>query len=191
MTKIRLNNNHRDILRAYGQEKTTAMIDRTKEKAFYAKLIEGANEAIRTRFPEEHMTILRLYNLTHVDRCLRFQFPSSRVDGFYFKADDAIADMPYRRDCSSNQAFAVNQAFESAYDQYAKLHQENQKKKMDKYRAFVSLITAAKTLEDVLEVIDLPIELQEQLGRKCTALVALSEESLKALRKDFQLKTAA
>jgi hypothetical protein len=189
MKKIRLNNTHRDLLRQYGQDTIAALIDRKEEKALYAKLIDGANKAIRKKYPEEHMVVLRQYDLATINYWLKFQFPSGRVDGFSFDGKDPLADMPSRY--RSDDVYPVSEAFEKAFDDYAAVRKLNQDNERTKYAAFESLISSAKTVEDVMEVIELPPDLLERFGRKCTALVALSRDDLTRLKKDFALSKAA
>jgi hypothetical protein len=193
MTKIRLNNTYRDIIRQYGEEKIASLIDRKKEQDLYQKLLNGANKAIRAKYPEQDMVVLRKYDQNRFDRCLRFQFPSGRVDGFAFAAEDpeTIADTPSDRGCYSSDVFVVDSAFEKAFDEHSKIEKANDVLLQKKQSHFWSLLEFAKTLEDVLAVIDLPQELQERLGKKCTALVALSPDSVNVLKKDFALKAAA
>lgn len=188
MPKTRLNNVHRDQLSAYGGEKIASLIDRSEEKAFYAQLLDATNQAIRKRYPEEDMVVLRRYDAVHTDRCVRFQFPSGRVDGFYFPFDEtALADIPNRRSCRTDAAYPVDAATEVALDGYQKTHAANDMDQQKRRSVFDALLRAAKTLEEIIEAIDLPIEMLERLGRKATALVALSADDLTRLRNDFAL----
>ena len=193
MTKIRLNNTHRDILTTYGQKKISGLLDRSREKMLYNTLLEAANKAIREKYPEEHLIVCRLYELTRTDYCLRFQFPSGRVDGVHFAPEDAsrICDVPSGRGCYSTDVFPMNKAFEDAYDEHIKLKRANDDEERERNAGFRSLIAASKTLEDVLEVIDLPEDILERFGRKSTALVALSTDTLRNLKRDFAIKQAA
>lgn len=193
MTKIRLNQTHRDILTKYGQEKISSLIDREKEHSLYAALLEATNKAIRKKYPEEHMAILRLYKLVRIDRCVKFQFPSGRVDGFAFFYEDEskLADLPSRHGCLDSVVYPMSEGFETTYDKYAKVKHANDGEYEKKIVSFKTLVYAAKTLDDILEAIDLPDELQKRLGKQCTALVALSPDSLNSLKRDFALKTAA
>jgi hypothetical protein len=193
MTKIRLNKTHRDILTAYGEGKIRSLIDRSKEKALYTTLLEAANKAIRGKYPEEHVIICRLYELTRTDNCLRFQFQSGRVDGFCFDPEDnsRICDVPSNRGCYSSDVFAMDKAFEDAFDEHAKLKKANNEEQWNKIAGFRALIESSKTLDDVMQVIDLPDELLERLGRKSAALVALSTDVLHGLKRDFAISQAA
>lgn len=191
MTKIRLNNTHRDILRKYGQEKIAALIDRKKEHELYATILMATNSAIRLKYPEEHMVTLRIYKLTRQDRCITFSFPSGRTDGFWFNEDKEMVDVPSRGGCLSSVAYPVNAAFEKAYDEYAKVKKANREEEEKRQTSFRVLIDVARMLEEVMEIIDLPKDLQERLGKKSQALVALNDDSLKQLKKDFAIKKAA
>lgn len=193
MTKIRLNKTHREILTAYGQEKISGLIDRSREKALYATLLAAANKAIREKYPEEHLVVCRLYELTRTDNCLRFQFPSGRVDGIYFAPQDAseLCDVPSGRGCFNSDIFPVDKAFEEAYEEHIKLKKSNDEEERKRVASFRSLVELSKNLEDVLEVIDVPEDILERLGRKSTALVALSNDALRSLKRDFAIKQAA
>ena len=193
MTKIRLNKTHREILMAYGQEKISGLIDRSRERVLYDTLLEAANRAIRAKYPEEHLMICRLYELTRTDYCLRFQFPSGRVDGCHFRPEDAprICDVPSGRGCYNSDVFPMDKAFEDAYDEHLRLKRANDEEERERIASFRSLIEASKTLEEVLAVIDLPEDMLERLGRKSTALVALSNDALRSLKRDFAMTQAA
>jgi hypothetical protein len=193
MTKIRLNKSHRDTIINYGQAVIDKSIDRKELDAAYDAILAGVNAAIRKRFPEADMVVLRKHKLETIDFCLKMQFPSGRVDGFAFnhKDEERICDLPYRRGCGNSDVFAVNEATESAFDSYALLHKSYREERNRKRSNLDALVESAKTLDDVLEVIELPAEVLERLGRKSQALVALSPDTLSQLKDDFKLATAA
>lgn len=193
MTKIRLNKTSREILLAYGQEKIAGLIDRSREKTLYETMLEAANRAIRAKYPEEHLVICRLYELTRTDYCLRFQFPSGRVDGYNFAPKDAarICDVPSGRGCYNSDVFPMDKAFEDAYDEHRRLERANDDEERQRVASFRSLIEASRTLDEVLTVIDLPEDILERLGRKSTALVALTTDTLRSLKQDFAILQAA
>jgi hypothetical protein len=107
--KIRLSKVHREVIQDFGLKHIVSTIDRTKELKHLAVMLEGANAAIRTKYPEADMVVLRKYKLERTDRCLRFQFPSGRVDGLSFKSEAEVVDMPYCRGCGygSSDVFPV------------------------------------------------------------------------------------
>lgn len=193
MTKIRLNKTHRAIISEYGQGVIEKLIDRAALDAAYETMLAGANAAIRRKFPEAEMLILRKPNLSTVDRCLKMQFPTGRVDGFTFDSKDheRVADLPYRRGCGSSDVFAVDEATEAAFESYQLLQKAYRDERSRKRANLDALVESARTLDDILEVIDLPTAVQERLGRKAQSLVAISPDTLAQLRDDFKLATAA
>ena len=95
MTKrTQLNNARRAIIEEYGFKHIESSIDRTRENDLLQQLVRYANEAIRAKYPEADMAVLRKYEVVRTDHCLRFQFPSGRVDGKSFPSDAPLADMP-------------------------------------------------------------------------------------------------
>ena len=186
--KIKLNKSHRDVIQEYGLKHIASTIDRSKEEKQLAILLEGANAAVRVKYPEADMVVLRKYKLERTDRCLRFQFPSGRVDGFNFMADAKVVDMPYKGGChyGSGDVFPVSEKVEKAFDEYARLKGENDQKLAEKTQQFFSFLAACQFVDEVLDVISLPEDLRKRLGQSSTALVAVTPETVKSLKATFK-----
>jgi hypothetical protein len=186
--KIKLNKSHRQVIQDYGVKHITTAIDRIKEKKLLQAMLDGANAAIRVKYPENEMVILRKHNLTRKDFCLKFQFPSGRVDGFTFASDSEIADLPYRAGCyyGSNDVFPVTEKFEKAFDDHAKLKAANDDTQKTKLDEFFSFLNACQFIDDVLDVIPLPGDIRKRLGHESTALVAVTPETVKSLKATFK-----
>jgi hypothetical protein len=185
--KTQLNKARRQIIEEYGLKHIESSIDRTRENSLLQQLIESANAAIRAKYPEADMAVLRKYEAVRIDRCLRFQFPSGRVDGMSFPSDASLADMPRHTGCYSGEVFAVSAECEQVFDAYAAERDDNHRLRSQKECQFTSYVTACRTVEDVLEAIDLPADIRERLGHRSTALVAVSPEAVTALRETFRI----
>ena len=146
--KIKMNKFQRTLIDEYGVKHIQSTLDRSKEAKLYQAILDGANTAIRAKYPEDEMVILRKYELTREDRCLRFQFPSERVDGFSFHYESSIADMPSKRGCYSGEVFPVSAAFENAFDEHAKLKKENDKIEAETVQSFRSFLAACVYLDE-------------------------------------------
>lgn len=186
--KIKLTKAHREVIQDFGFKHIVTIIDRAREQKLLQTLIDGANAAIRVKYPEADMVVIRNYKLERTDRCLRFQFPGGRVDGFNFRADAEIVDMPASRGCGylSNDVFPVTAAFEKAFDDYAKVKAENDKKLTEKTGEFASFLAACQYVDEVLDVIPLPEDIRKRLGHSSTALVAVTPETVKSLKATFK-----
>jgi hypothetical protein len=185
--KTQLNKARRDIIEEYGLKYIESRIDRTKEKSLLQRLADFANTAIRTKYPDADMAVLRAYGVIRTDRCIRFQFPSGRVDGQMFPNDISIADMPQDRGCYQGEVFAVPAECEEVFDAHAKEFQDNYRLNYETRNQFISFLRACKSVEDVLEVIDLPTDIRDRVDHRSTALVAVSPESVTALRETFRI----
>jgi hypothetical protein len=187
--KTLLNKTHREIIQHYGVLHIRQSVNRTRESKLLQTLADAANKALREKYPEADMTVLRKYKLTRTDLCLRFHFPSGRVDGFSFKNDDGIVDVPRTGGCgySSNDVFPVLAAFEKAFDNHAAMKKENDKLEAEKIKSFMAFLTACRYVEEVLDVIDLPGDIRERLGQRSTGLVAVTPETVATLKKTFRL----
>src|SRR5262249_41760871 len=117
--KTQLNKARREIIKEYGRKHIEANMDRTREQSLLQQLIDFANEAIRAKYPEEDMKVLRNYGVVRTDRCLRFQFPSGRVDGRSFPGDAPLAEMPQHSGCYAGEVFVASGECEQVFDAYA------------------------------------------------------------------------
>ncbi len=186
--KIKLNKAHREVIQDFGLKHIAATIDRTKEHKLLQTMIDGANAAIRAKYPEADMVVLRKYKLERTDRCLKFQFPSGRVDGFRFSDEAGVVDLPYLRGCnySGSDVFPVPAAFEKAFDEYAKIHADNDSKQGTKIQESYAFLAACVYVDEVLDVIPLPDDIRKRLGQSSTALVAVTPETVKSLKATFR-----
>jgi hypothetical protein len=99
--------------------------------------------------------------------------------------------MPCRNGCYSGEVFAVDEEFERAYDEHAAVKLVNDKGLIAKDGDFRAVVFAARFLEDITAVIELPKDVLAELGQKSTAVVAISPESLERLKADFRLEKPA
>ena len=80
------------MMKQYG-EKHMGLLDKPKAKA-----VKAMNAAIRKKYPEDDMAVLRKYNTTRRDSCLRFvDAESNRFFGFgwgYGEVPQELADVP-------------------------------------------------------------------------------------------------
>jgi hypothetical protein len=187
--KIKLNKAQRNIIKEYGVRHIQSTIDRTQEGKLYQTLVEGATKAIRIKYPEEEMVILRKYELARQDYCPRFQFPNGRVDGFSFKYGDPLAYVPSNQGSYGGEVFPVPAAIEEALDEYAKVKQGNDTLESGKAQDFRAFVTACVYLDEILEVIELPGEIRERLGRRSTGLVAVTPETVASIKATFSQAT--
>jgi hypothetical protein len=186
--KVKLTNARREVIREFGLKHIADSVDRTKEKKHLAVMLNGANAAIRAKYPEADMVVLRRYKLAQIDRCLKFQFPSGRVDGFSFPNDADVADIPYCRSCyhGNSDVFPVTAAFEKAFDEYAKFKLNSDAEQQEKSMQFCNFLNACQSIDEVTDVIPLPADILKRVGHESTALVAVTPETVKSLKATFK-----
>lgn len=194
MAKTRMNNGHRDLLRDFAYKKIEEIVDRSRQEKLYSQLLIYTNHSIRKKYPEEHMVILRKYKLNSHDSCVKFVFPSGGVNAFQAKwhwnkpeGDNKydIVDIPFRAGCSNQDVYQAPAKIEEMLDEYEKAISDS-KKLIDKKKSNISsLLNFAKYIEDVLEVLKVPPQLEAKLLAKSTALVALSPDVIASIQADF------
>lgn len=182
-----MNNGHRDILRNFAYKKIEENVDRKQENKLYAKILSFTNSVICKRYPEEDMAILRKYELAGEDTCVKYSFDGGRVDGFNFSQQKGGVpkDTPKQRYCNNNNVYMTTKEFEKDFREYNKIKTDNEKILYQKKVDCNSLIAYAKYIEDVLEVIKVPKQLEHSLLAKSTSLVAVSPDVIKRIQADF------
>lgn len=183
--KTPLNSTRREIIQKYATDHIRQQIDRTRESDLLSTMAEEANQAIRVKYPEADVAVLRKYGLTRKDNCLRFQFPSGRVDGFTFPAD-AVVDLPKMHGCWNQDVFPVSETFETTFDAHAKEKKANDELQGQRLTALFSFLQKCRTVEDVMEIVELPSDLLQRLDMKSSALIALSPEAIASLKDAFK-----
>ncbi|MCE9565985.1 MAG: hypothetical protein K8U57_28510 [Planctomycetes bacterium] len=184
--KTPLNATRRQIIEEYGLKHIETTIDRTREHALLKQLVDETNRAIRAKYPESDMAVIRKYQLQRIDSWLQFVFPTGRVDGFTFSGRTDIADRPEYRGNYNSDVYVVTAEFEQAFDEHAKIQKASEKQKRERDAAFRNFVGSCRSVEDVLEVINLPADIRERLGHRSSALVAITPETVASLRNTFK-----
>lgn len=191
--KFRLTKDRRQTLRAYmltvwGEKNIKIVLEKGLEA------IKVINLILRKEYPEADMAILRKYNATRKDTCLRFINPERPANVFGIRLEhldliEALADIPSSGGCYSNRVFEVAPAHEQiilAYDDAQTKYRSDYNKKWSEYDTFLE---ACKTLDEVLEATgELPDSLLIKIGAiksEGGALTIMNPELISSIKKDF------
>jgi hypothetical protein len=158
-------------------------LDKPREKA-----LKAMNVAVRKKYPEADMVVLRKYGVTRQDHCLRFvDSESNQVFGHewgYGNAPAELADVPANGGCRSDDVFPISPSGRETIQAYAKAKDEADKVRSKKLREYESFVDVCKTVDDFHEVVALPEDLQRRyMGT--AALVAVSEDLIVSLKEEF------
>ncbi len=187
MSKTRLSGIKRDSIMAYMKRRYNERHDSRPEDDAFTTMVKLVNDAVRNKYPEEDMVILRKYRCEYRDLCLRFQQTSTgRVFGVEFYArSDGLADLPRLHGCNSRDVFPAGDDLLNAYEVHEKLRDDNKRQREVKFAEYAAFLAACATVEDVEAVVPLPADLRTALTGSSTALVAISQESVADLRAEF------
>jgi hypothetical protein len=193
--KTRLNRSYKDTLLQYMVKEFEARIDDTALNATRDALLTRVNEALRAKYPEADMAVLRKYKVADVDRCIRFTvLETGRVFSVRFtlqQADGRLADVPKFGGCYSGDIFPCDKDFEALADSWEKQladRDELSKKKYAEYRGFIE---ACRYLEDVEAVVPLSEEIRKVIGANSRSLTVISPDILSRIKSDFANGVAA
>jgi len=189
MAKTRLNASHREVLTDYCCKLIEKAVANPKIEKLLSEVIDGINKVVRKKYPESEMIILRKYNLTRVDGCVKFQFVSGRVGGFSgdYEQRKRFADVPNNGGCRSGDgAYPVDGKFEMKLDEYNKLKSEQDTLREQKSRNYQALISSSRYLEDIDEILQLPEDIKKRLNLQSQSLVAISPDVIKQIKADVK-----
>lgn len=177
-------------------KKAEGSIDKIRDKAAAV-----ANKALRVKFPEADMAVLRKYSLTDIDGCIKFMnSETAQVFGveFDFKYDGSgkriypvpLADIPSRRGCRSGDVFPVSATAQAALEAFTKAKEDAKAARDLKIRDYKSFLAACKTVDEFNETVPLPDDLRNRY-MSGGALIAISPEKIAEIGKDFKAKKAS
>jgi hypothetical protein len=146
------------------------------------------NVAIRKKYPEDDMAILRKYDATRKDRCLRFvDSESNQFFGFdweYEAEPKELADVPTKRGCRSDDVFPVSPTGREAIEALAIARDDAKQARFLKERDYRSFLESSRFVEDVHEVVPLPEDMQRRY-MSGSPLIAVNEDVIASIKKDF------
>jgi hypothetical protein len=164
----------------------------------YEKAAAAANKAIRAKYPEADMVVLRKYNLAGRDGCLRFvNQDTGQVFGVEFYPNygesalgvtkEFLADMPKGRGCGSSEVFSVNATQQAALQQFIAEKDSVKEARKQKVSDYKSFLAACKTVDEFNDAVPLPEDLRNRY-MSGGALIAISPEKIAEISKDFKRK---
>lgn len=186
MPKTRLSQGSRSVL----QRHATKLVECPKEHAANETAHTAAYAAVRkmveTRYPPKDMAVLKRYGTA--DACLevRIQLAAGGVTKWWFRTADKCPLSP----SWTNILYITDEATTKVLER----HQETERALKDalskKLSDYVSLISAANTFEDVLEVWPEAEAVRSQCGASAI-IVAVTPEVVARIRADVRARAKA
>jgi hypothetical protein len=202
MPKKKLNKSLRELIVKWMiEEKLEKHPDiKVVNKAMHAA-IDAANIAIREKYPEFDMAVLRKYKVVRKDNCLKFcDEETSRVYGLEIHASykqkwssvmrlegiDSLADTPNNGGCHNRTVFSGNPELEQLIIDYNKKYDDFKSLFAQKSREYWAFVENCKYLEDVDLVVSLPSDLKEKITGNQTAIAHINPDIIKNITNDFK-----
>lgn len=189
MAKTRLNKTSRKVLISFVREKVKCPDLEKDVKKAEDKVSEILRNYINTEYGKD-LPVLSKYGFTMCVHRVPFVFTckdngSSSEDyhDFYFDSSKDKVTMPNFRYSSTRLGIDKSHPLYEEFHSMKKLHREWSvalEKKQDDY---INLINSSRTFEDVEEIWDEVSEIRSEIC-KSTALIAMSDESIKRIKKD-------
>lgn len=195
MAKTRFTEEKRNIVHAWMMEQYDA---KNKDAKTIAKMkervIKALNVVIRKKYPETEMAILRKYDCTFTDRCIKLvDSDTNAVFGIELKrwdekddenAEIKLADVPSRRGCNSQDVFPIDPKGHALIDEYLSLRETSKEKREEKFRHYKSFLAACRYIEDAHEVVPFPKEMQTRLFSGAS-IIHINPDIVAAIKQEF------
>lgn len=188
--KTRLTTAAREVTLSFMVQQMTMRMDEHSSFGMRTEAtIQATNMILRVKYPESDMVVLRKYQSTRVDQCLKFcSVETQRVFGLDFRnfgALDRLADIPRGRGCYSEDIYGCDSAFETLADGWNRAVDRRTKTIDERQREYFGFLQACKYIEDVEEVLPLPEEVRGKLGAPSRALAAMNPDLIQGIRAEF------
>ena len=197
-TKIRLTKDMRSTLHRFMVEEFRKRLDRREIDKTRDALVERANAILRAKYPEEDMPVLRKYEMTRVDSCLKFTLlDTGRVFEVSFNpynmhlGEAALVDIPCLRGCYNHEIYACDKNFEALAGRWEKLIEARRKAIAEKEAEYTGFLAACRYLQEVEAVVPLTEKIRETLGAQSRSLTIINPDVLKRIKSDFAQGVAA
>jgi hypothetical protein len=175
-TKIRLTKDMPSTLHRFMVDEFRKRLDRREIDKTRDALVERVNIILRARYPEADMPVLRKYEMTRVDSCLRFTvLDTQRVVEVAFNpynlhlGETALADIPCLRGCYNHEIYPCGEDFEALADKWEKQIEERRTVISNKEVEYNGFLPACRCLEEVEAVVPLTEKVRESPGAQTPA----------------------
>jgi hypothetical protein len=169
--KTQLTKTMRDTFHRFMVDEFRKRLDRTDIDKTLTGLVEKTNTILRAKYPEGDMPVLRKYEMTRVDSCLKFTIlDTQRVFDVSFNpynlclGDAPLVDIPCLRGCYNHEIYPCDKGFEELADKWEKQIEERRKIIYEKEQEYNGFLAACRHLEEVEAVVPLTEKIRESIG---------------------------
>lgn len=187
----RLSNYDRERLISFARKQIKETADSAELDAAYDAAAESVAAAIKAKWPQKDMAVLRRYDAASVDHCVYVSTGGSNYEQFTFRADDKRTPMrPNGRGCLRIPVMLEGDA-EAAYKAYLKASEEATSAAAARLSDFKALINGSRNFNEVADVWDAANELRSSIVGEATALAVLSADVVSRIKADPAYAVAA
>ncbi len=181
--KTRLNNSTRQFLFARAAEMLPPTDEDAAENDAYAAAAEHVTACVEAVLPPKDMRVLTKYQVAAPDQCIRgCDLDSSRVVQFRYRTEIEAPLAPTRY-CAT-RSIPLSADAVAAIDAYEKASSAAAAVRETRLRDYRSLIYAARTFEDVVEVWPAAEAHRDRVCGARTQIVALTDDVIERIKAD-------
>lgn len=186
MAKTRLCYQHRNYLNDLAKKLVHAPAEQSAMDAAYSAAAVAISAMVVAKYPIKDMLVLKRYDAARFDQCIFLDDAGGRMR-FDFRTEEEAPLVPCRFGCNS-RVFVPDpeiRAITDAWNDAVFAHKEALAAKLGDYR---SLIAAAKTFEDVVEIWPEAEQLRNVICKGSVALSVVSDDLVARIRADVQAR---
>lgn len=184
MPKKRLNKKSRHLI--YHYMYSQAQLSINKENQLTEKkstAVAAINEWINSEYPLSDMKVLKKYNLTTFDTCMRFcnDGNSSEVYSLYCN-EECLLPVPQYSGCKIR---AGTESLKTTILLYKEAEDKSEKELHAKASDYYSFVNTCTYVEDVEQVVPLTEEIRLKIYGQNTAIALINPEIISKIKADF------
>lgn len=179
MAKYRLNMNDRAFLRNLAAKTVNVEAEQAAADAAYKACAAAVRAAVEKKYPPADMAVLKKYDSTREDRCIRLNLAFGGVVGFDFRNDDTPWPVrPTGYFCTT--MYPLDEAATRLYEAHKNAEEALVLKRERIVGDFDKLISHSKTLEEIETVWPGASKLRERI--KANVPVTLSQDVVERIK---------
>jgi hypothetical protein len=179
-----LNTSHRTILISLAEKLVRQTQEADALDVAYNACADVVSSVTVKKFPPKDMAILARYNMARPDSCVYISTGGSNYERFSFRADDARIPMRPTGGCNSHSPHLLSEDQEKIWDAYVVASKADKAAVAQRLGDFKTLISAARTFEELVALWPAAEELRERICGTFRALAVMSDEVLSRIKAD-------
>lgn len=188
--QIILRNAHRDALKLLRDKIVQCVYEDTAVRKAYLKAAPLVRKIVQTEYPPKDMKVLQKYEKADIDDCIKLRMTHGAVQDMVFNFDEGTGPLAVEN-TYNGKFYLADEETTDAVLQWKSVVDARDAKLREKKGDYLTLINAARTLEEVETLWPEASEIRQAFEKNQVALMALTPTVIQRIRQDVAERAAS